>query len=123
MRKMGGLRKYMPITYWTAFIGTLALIGFPGFAGFFSKDSIIEAVHHSNLPAADFAYWLVLAGVFVTAFYSFRLLFLVFHGESRMDKHTEAHVKECPKVITIPLVLLAIPSVFAGLFIGKICIW
>lgn len=119
MRKMGGLRKYMPITYWTAFIGTLALIGFPGFSGFFSKDSIIEAVHHSNLPAAEFAYWLVLAGVFVTAFYSFRLLFLVFHGESRMDKHTEEHVKESPKVITIPLILLAIPSVFAGLFIGS----
>ena len=119
MRKMGGLRKYMPITYWTAFIGTLALIGFPGFSGFFSKDSIIEAVHHSNLPAAEFAYWLVLAGVFVTAFYSFRLLFLVFHGESRMDKHTEEHVKESPKVVTIPLILLAIPSVFAGLFIGS----
>jgi len=119
MRKMGGLRKYMPITYWTAFIGSLALIGFPGFAGFFSKDSIIEAVHHSNLPAAEFAYWMVLAGVFVTAFYSFRLLFLVFHGESRMDKHTEEHVKECPKVITVPLILLAIPSVFAGLLIGK----
>jgi len=118
IRNMGGLRKYMPITYWTAFIGTLALIGFPGFSGFFSKDSIIEAVHHSNLPAAEFAYWLVLAGVFVTAFYSFRLFFLVFHGESRMDKHTEEHVKECPKVITIPLILLAIPSVFAGLFIG-----
>ncbi|QMU61229.1 MAG: NADH-quinone oxidoreductase subunit L [Gammaproteobacteria bacterium] len=119
MRKMGGLRKYMPITYWTAFIGTLALIGFPGFAGFFSKDSIIEAVHYSNLPAAEFAYWLVLAGVFVTAFYSFRLLFLVFHGDSRMDKHTEEHVKESSKVITIPLILLAIPSVFAGLFIGS----
>ena len=119
MRNMGGLKKYMPITYWTAFIGTLALIGFPGFSGFFSKDSIIEAVHYSNLPAAGFAYWLVLAGVFVTAFYSFRLLFLVFHGESRMDKHTEEHVKESPKVITIPLILLAIPSVFAGLFIGS----
>jgi NADH-quinone oxidoreductase subunit L len=119
MRKMGGLRRYMPITYWTAFIGTLALIGFPGFSGFFSKDSIIEAVHYSSLPAAGFAYWLVLAGVFVTAFYSFRLLFLVFHGESRMDVHTEEHVKESPKVITVPLILLAIPSVFAGLFIGS----
>ena len=119
IRNMGGLRKYMPITYWTAFIGTLALIGFPGFAGFFSKDSIIEAVHHSNLPAAEFAYWLVLAGVFVTAFYSFRLLFLVFHGESRLDAHTQEQVKESPKVITIPLILLAIPSVFAGFFIGK----
>ena len=120
MRNMGGLRKYMPITYWTAFIGTLALIGFPGFSGFFSKDSIIEAVHYSNLPAAGFAYWLVLAGVFVTAFYSFRLLFLVFHGESRMDKHTEEHVKESPKVITIPLILLAIPSVFGDYFAESI---
>lgn len=119
MRNMGGLRKYMPITYWTAFVGTLALIGFPGFSGFFSKDSIIEAVHYSDLPAAEFAYWLVLAGVFVTAFYSFRLLFLVFHGESRMDAHTQEHVKESPKVITMPLILLAIPSVFAGLFIGS----
>ncbi len=120
MRNMGGLRKYMPITYWTALIGTLALIGFPGFSGFFSKDSIIEVVYHSNLPAAEFAYWLVLAGVFVTAFYSFRLLFLVFHGESRMDAHTKEHLKESPKVITIPLILLAIPSGFAGFFIGKI---
>lgn len=118
MRNMGGLRKYMPITYWTAFIGTLALIGFPGFAGFFSKDSIIEAVHHSSLPAAEFAYWLVLAGVFVTAFYSFRLLFLVFHGQSRMDKHTEEHLEEPSWVIKGPLIALAIPSVFAGLFIG-----
>ena len=119
MRNMGGLRKYMPITYWTAFIGTLALIGFPGFAGFFSKDAIIEAVHHSNLPAAQFAYWLVLAGVFVTAFYSFRLLFLAFHGKPRMDEHTKEHVKESPWVITVPLILLAIPSIFAGLFIGQ----
>ena len=119
MRNMGGLRKYMPITYWTAFIGTLALIGFPGFSGFFSKDAIIEAVHHSHLPGAQFAYVLVLAGVFVTAFYSFRLLFLTFHGESRMDAHTLEHVKESPKVITIPLILLAIPSVVAGLFIGQ----
>ena len=101
----------------------MALIGFPGFSGFFSKDSIIEAVHHSSLPAAEFAYWLVLAGVFVTAFYSFRLLFLVFHGESRMDAHTKEHLKESPKVITIPLILLAIPSGFAGFFIGKISVW
>lgn len=119
MRNMGGLRKYMPKTYWTALIGTLALIGFPGFSGFFSKDAIIEAVHHSQLPGAQFAYWMVLAGVFVTAFYSFRLLFLVFHGESRMDKHTEEHVKESSAVVTWPLILLAIPSVFAGLFIGS----
>ena len=119
IRKMGGLKKYMPITYWTSLVGTLALIGFPGFSGFFSKDAIIEAVHHSNLPGAQFAYVLVLAGVFVTAFYSFRLLFMVFHGESRMDAYTEKHVKESPHVITWPLILLAIPSVVAGLFIGQ----
>lgn len=119
MRNMGGLRKYMPITYITAVIGVLALIGFPGFSGFFSKDAIIEAVHHSHLPGAQFAYVLVLAGVFVTAFYSFRLLFLTFHGESRMDSHTQQHVKESPKVITAPLILLAIPSVIAGFFIGQ----
>ena len=119
MRNMGGLRKYMPITYITAVIGVLSLIGFPGFSGFFSKDAIIEAVHHSHLPGAQFAYVLVLAGVFVTAFYSFRLLFLTFHGESRMDSHTQQHVKESPKVITVPLILLAIPSVIAGFFIGQ----
>ena len=119
MRNMGGLRKYMPITYITAVIGVLALIGFPGFSGFFSKDAIIEAVHHSHLPGAQFAYVLVLAGVFVTAFYSFRLLFLTFHGESRMDSHTQQYVKESPKVITVPLILLAIPSVIAGFFIGQ----
>ena len=119
MRNMGGLKKYMPITYWTAFIGTLALIGFPGFSGFFSKDSIIEAAHHANIPGAQFAYVLVLLGVFVTALYSFRLLFLTFHGESRMDEHTKEHVKESPWVITVPLILLAIPSVFAGLVIGE----
>ncbi len=119
MRNMGGLRKHMPITYWTALIGALALIGFPGFSGFFSKDAIIEAVNHSDLPGAQFAYVLVLAGVFVTAFYTFRMLFMTFHGESRMDSHTEQHVKESPKVITVPLILLAIPSVVAGLFIGQ----
>ena len=119
MQKMGGLKKYMPITYWTAFIGALALIGFPGFSGFFSKDSIIEAVHHANIPGAQFAYILVLAGVFVTAFYSFRLLFLTFHGESRMEEHTIERVKESPLVITLPLILLAIPSVFAGFLIGE----
>ena len=119
MRNMGGLRKHMPITYWTALIGTLALVGFPGFSGFFSKDAIIGAVHHSHLPGASFAYVLVLAGVFVTAFYSFRLLFLTFHGKSRMSAEAEDHVMESPAVITVPLILLAIPSVFAGLFIGQ----
>lgn len=120
MRNMGGLRKYMPITYWTALIGSLALIGFPGFSGFFSKDAIIEVVHHSNIPGASFAYVLVLSGVFVTAFYTFRLIFMTFHGESRMDQKTMQHAKESPRVITAPLILLAIPSAFAGLLIGPI---
>ena len=120
MRNMGGLRKYMPVTYWTALIGALALIGFPGFSGFFSKDAIIEVVHHSQLPGAQFAYFLVLSGVFVTAFYTFRLIFMTFHGESRIDSHALEHVKESPKVITVPLILLAIPSIFAGLFLGTI---
>ncbi len=114
IRKMGGLRKIMPITYWTSLIGSLALIGFPGFAGFYSKDIIIEAVHASSIPGAHIAYWAVLGGVFVTAFYSFRLFFLVFHGETRMDKHTAEHAEESPKVVTWPLILLAIPSVIIG---------
>ncbi|MEE9319033.1 MAG: NADH-quinone oxidoreductase subunit L [Granulosicoccus sp.] len=114
IRKMGGLRKYMPITYWTSLLGSLALIGFPGFAGFYSKDIIIEAVHASHIPGAHIAYWAVLGGVFVTAFYSFRLFFLVFHGKSRMDEHTAEHVKESPAVVTVPLILLAIPSVVIG---------
>jgi NADH-quinone oxidoreductase subunit L len=114
MRKMGGLRKYMPVTYWTALLGSLALIGFPGFSGFFSKDAIIEAVHASTIPGAGYAYWCVLLGVFVTALYSFRMFFLVFHGEERMDAHTREHARESPLVVTVPLVLLAIPSVFIG---------
>ena len=114
IRKMGGLKKYMPITYWCMLIGSLALIGFPGFAGFFSKDAIIEAVNASQIPGARFAYYSVLAGVFITAFYSFRMFFLVFHGKERMDEHTREHLHETPKVVTIPLVLLAIPSVIAG---------
>ncbi len=122
IRKMGGLKKYMPITYWTSLIGSLALIGFPGLAGFFSKDSIIEAVQATELPGAEFAYWMVLLGVFVTAFYSFRLFFLVFHGEERMDDHTKHHLKESPLVVTVPLIALAIPSVFAGYFIDPIVV-
>ena len=118
MRKMGGLRQHMPITYWTAVVGALALCGIPVFSGFFSKDVIIEAVYLSKLPAAGFAYLLVLLGVLVTAFYTFRMIFLVFHGDERMDDDTLAHLKESPKVITIPLILLAIPSVLAGFFIG-----
>jgi NADH-quinone oxidoreductase subunit L len=116
MRKMGGLKKYMPITYWTSLIGSLALIGFPGFSGFFSKDAIIEAVHHSTIPGHSIAYIAVLSGVFITAFYSFRMFFLVFHGEERMDKHTREHLHETPWVVTLPLILLAIPSVFIGGF-------
>ncbi len=116
MRKMGGLKKYMPITYWTSLVGSLALIGFPGFSGFFSKDAIIEAVHHSNIPGHEFAYMAILSGVFITAFYSFRMFFLVFHGEERMDKHTREHLHESPWVVTLPLIMLAIPSVFIGGF-------
>ncbi|MCU7798701.1 MAG: NADH-quinone oxidoreductase subunit L [gamma proteobacterium symbiont of Lucinoma myriamae] len=114
IRKMGGLKKYMPITYWTSLLGTLALIGFPGFSGFYSKDSIIEAVHASSIAGSDFAYYAVLAGVFITALYSLRLFFIVFHGEERMDHHTKEHLKESPWVVTVPLVLLAIPSVIIG---------
>jgi NADH-quinone oxidoreductase subunit L len=114
MRQMGGLRRYMPITYWTCLIGALALTGFPGFSGFFSKDALIEAVHASRLPAAGYAYWCVLLGVFVTAFYTFRLVFMTFHGEPRMAAHTREHLHESPWVVTVPLVLLAIPSVIAG---------
>jgi NADH-quinone oxidoreductase subunit L len=114
IRKMGALRKKMPITYITALIGTLALIGFPGFAGFYSKDMIIEAVHFSNLPFADWVYYAVVFGVFITAFYSLRMFFIVFHGESRLDQHTEEHVHETALSITVPLILLAIPSVIIG---------
>ena len=116
IRKMGGLRKKMPITYWTALIGTLALIGFPGFAGFYSKDMIIEAVHFSSLPYADWVYYAVVAGVFITAFYSLRMFFLVFHGESRVDHHTAEHLHESAPSITFPLVALAIPSAIIGYF-------
>jgi NADH-quinone oxidoreductase subunit L len=114
IRNMGGLRKYMPITYITMLIGSLALIGFPFFSGFYSKDTIIEAVHLSNLPGAYLAYWVILGSVFVTALYSFRLFFLVFHTKERMDEHTRSHLHESPAVIWVPLVLLAIPSVVAG---------
>ena len=114
MRRMGGLRKYMPITWITSLVGTLALIGTPGFAGFFSKESIIEAVRHSTLPVAGFAWVCVLSGVFVTALYSFRMYFLVFHGKERMDEHAREHLHETPAVVTVPLVLLAIPSMVVG---------
>jgi NADH-quinone oxidoreductase subunit L len=119
IRNMGGLKKYMPITYVTSLIGSLALIGFPGFAGFFSKDAIIEAVHHAHEIGrfgAGFAYIAVLLGVFITALYSFRMFFLVFHGKERMDEHTRHHLHETPAVVTMPLILLAIPSIFTGMF-------
>ncbi|MGE5171402.1 MAG: NADH-quinone oxidoreductase subunit L [Rudaea sp.] len=145
LRKMGGLRKYMPITYVTAVIGALALAGIPPFAGFFSKDTIIEAVGLSHVGGHRFAYLAVLCGVFVTAFYTFRMLFLAFHGPERFHHHADtgqeaaaeasahAHAKssttgeepdaqghaggpprESPWVVTVPLILLAIPSIYAG---------
>ena len=114
MRKMGGLRKYMPITWLTCLIGSLALIGFPGTAGFFSKDAIIEAVKESTTPGAGIGYTACLSGVFITALYSFRLVFLVFHGKERMDHHTQEHLHESPAVVWVPLVALAVPSLVAG---------
>ncbi|HEY8606857.1 MAG TPA: NADH-quinone oxidoreductase subunit L [Noviherbaspirillum sp.] len=140
IRNMGGLRKYMPITWITSLLGSLALIGTPFFSGFYSKDSIIEAVHDTHIAGAGFANFAVLAGVFVTAFYSFRMYFLVFHGEERFGKahahhghethheeeeqeHDDHHhhglapgekPHEAPLVVTLPLILLAIPSVLIG---------
>ncbi|MCL4470990.1 MAG: NADH-quinone oxidoreductase subunit L [Gammaproteobacteria bacterium] len=125
IRHMGGLRKYMPITWITSLIGSLALIGTPFFAGFYSKDSIIEAVSLSHLPGSGFAYFAVVAGVFVTAFYSFRMYFLVFHGRERFpahaghghDEHGHGHggkPHESPWVVTLPLIMLAIPSLVIG---------
>jgi NADH-quinone oxidoreductase subunit L len=118
MRKMGGLKKYMPITYWTMFVAALANAGVLGFSGFFSKDAIIEAVHFADIPGAGFAYFCTVATVLVTGFYTFRLLFMTFHGQPRMDHHTEEHLHESPWVVTLPLVALAIPSIGAGWLIG-----
>jgi NADH-quinone oxidoreductase subunit L len=114
INKMGNLRKYMPITYITMLLGSLALIGFPFFSGFFSKDLVITAVGESNLPFSNIAYFMVLSSVFVTSLYSFRLFFRVFHTEERMDEKTRSHLHECKPVVTVPLVLLAIPSVIIG---------
>lgn len=120
MLKMGGLKQYMPITYWTMFIAALASAGVPGFSGFFSKDAIIEAVHYANVPGAQFAYFCVLSTVFVTALYTFRLIFMTFHGQPRMDSHTKEHLHESPWVVTVPLIVLAVPTVVSGWFIGSI---
>ncbi|MCG8370665.1 MAG: NADH-quinone oxidoreductase subunit L, partial [Proteobacteria bacterium] len=123
IRRMGGIRKYMPITYWTALVGSLALIGFPGSSGFFSKDLLIEAVRESHWHAGSslgdrVTYWTaylsVLLGVFVTALYSFRMFFLVFHGKERMSEKQKSHLHETPAVVTVPLILLAIPSAAIG---------
>ncbi|HJP40000.1 MAG TPA: NADH-quinone oxidoreductase subunit L [Gammaproteobacteria bacterium] len=114
IRRMGGLKKYLPITYWTSLVGSLALIGFPGTAGFFSKDALIEAVGHASRAGSGYAYVCVLVGVFVTALYSFRLFFLVFHGEERIDDDARGHLHEPPWVVTLPLILLAVPSVVIG---------
>jgi NADH-quinone oxidoreductase subunit L len=114
MRRMGGLYRYMPITWFTCLVGSLALIGFPGFAGFYSKDGIIEAVHHSHLWGAQFAYVAVLSGVLITALYSFRMFFMTFHGKERMDTDTWKHLHESPAVVTVPLIVLAIPSLAIG---------
>ena len=146
MRKMGGLAKYMPITYLTMLIGALANAGLPPFAGFFSKDTIIEALHASPLPGSGFAYVLAVAGVLVGGFYSFRLVFYTFHGKERFADPNDPAVKACdaeralqhdthpddhshdghhdrphesPWVVTFPLVMLAIPSVCAGWIIGQ----
>jgi len=152
MRKMGGLRKYMPVTYWTAVIGALALCGIPPFAGFFSKDTILEAVRESHTPGAGIAYVAVLSGVLITALYTFRMIFMTFHGKERFDVSGAAHghdhsahdaaahgrdehghgghgddahdshdhghqggpPRESPWVVTVPLIALAIPSIYAG---------
>ncbi|MCL4792327.1 MAG: NADH-quinone oxidoreductase subunit L [Gammaproteobacteria bacterium] len=114
IRKMGGLWRYLPITWLTSLIGTLSLIGFPGFSGFFSKDAIIEAVGAASRAGADYAWWCLMIGVFVTALYSFRMFFLVFHGAERLDPHAKEHLHEPPMVVWLPLVLLAVPSVILG---------
>jgi NADH-quinone oxidoreductase subunit L len=127
MRKMGGLWKHMPWTYGTVLVGAIASAGVPGFAGFFSKDAIIEAVHLSKTPFAGFAWLAVMSCVFVTAFYTFRLVFYAFHGKERFESHEHgggdrhSHAPhESPAVVTVPLVLLAVPSICAGWLIGPV---
>jgi NADH-quinone oxidoreductase subunit L len=116
MRKMGGLRKRMPVTYWTSLIGALALIGTPFFSGFDSKDALIDAVHDSHRWGATYAYWCVLLGVFVTALYTFRMIFLTFHGPERLDHHAQEHFHDVGWDMKGPLVALAIPSLLIGDF-------
>lgn len=111
---MGGLWRKMPITYVTYLIGGLALCAFPPFSGFYSKDTIIEAAKLSEIAGSGYAYYCVVLGAMVTALYTFRSLFMTFHGQPRMDKHSFAHVQESPWVVWLPLVLLAIPSVIIG---------
>jgi NADH-quinone oxidoreductase subunit L len=104
----------MPVTYWTCLVGCLALIGFPGTSGFFSKDLLIDAVAASHRIGSGYAHFCVLSGVFITALYTFRMFFMTFHGSERMDHHTREHLHESPWVVTVPLVLLAIPSAVIG---------
>jgi NADH-quinone oxidoreductase subunit L len=118
MRRMGGLKKHMPVTYWTLLIGAIASAGIPLFSGFYSKDAIIAAIGQSNTPGALFAWVCVTACVFVTAAYTFRLVFMAFHGQPRFDAAHPPH--ESPAVVTVPLVLLAIPSVVAGYWVGPV---
>lgn len=119
IRKMGGLYKRLPLTYWTTLIGTLALIGTPFFAGFYSKDAIIMATSQAQGPAASFAYFAVMAGVIVTALYSIRMLLVVFHGKSTMDEQHLNQITESPRVITWPLIALAVPSLMIGWFMTQ----
>ncbi len=118
LRKMGNLKKYLPVTYITFLIGALALSAVPPTAGFFSKDTVIEAVHHSTLFGAEYSYIMLLIGAFVTAYYIFRAFFMAFHTKEKMDDHTRSHLKE-HWVMLVPLILLAIPSLLLGLFITK----
>ena len=119
MRKMGGLYKYMPITYVTFLVGALALSALPPFAGYYSKDAIIQAIHVATIPGAGYGYLCVLLGSFVTGCYTFRAFFMTFHTQERISEDLRAHLKESPWVIWLPLVLLAIPSFFVGFLLVK----
>ena len=114
MRKMGGLWKMIPLTYALMWVGVLSLTGVPFFAGYFSKDLIIESAYAANTGVGTYAFWLGVAAAVLTAFYSWRLLFLTFHCESRADEKVLAHVHESPKIMTVPLIFLALGAIFAG---------